>query len=216
MLCKICTQETKVMGKKNQCFIYHCSNCDFYFSDASTPPEDYDERIWEGTDKGWRKRNTEKDFERHLTMAQIYNPQISRALDFGCGFGLFVNWLRRQSINAYGCDSFPEIRKEGNFSKDYTKWNNIYDAIFMVEVLEHLKEPLQTLAKFQAHSHKRTVLYIQTQILNPKEDLFPWWYCDPPVHCNYFTPQAIKEILKLSGWKTLYQKNPTTIAQRGK
>ncbi len=203
-------------GEKKGCNIYHCSNCDFYFSGVSAPPEYYNEKYWKGVDSNWRQRNTEKVFERHLIRVQIYNPQINRVLDFGCGFGLFVDWLRRQSINAYGCDNFYGIRKEGNFSKDYTKWNSTYDAIFVIETLEHLKEPLQTLAKFQAHSHKRTILYIQTQLFNPKEDLFSWWYFDPPRHSNYFTPQAIKQLLNLSGWEMLKGKNTITIAQRKK
>ena len=76
----------------------------------------------------------------------------SNILDYGCGSGDFVRYLRAKSIMAYGYD--PNIKfniSDSAFLTNNPTWvKNKYDIIFLWHVLEHTHNPfilLQSLKK---------------------------------------------------------------------
>ncbi len=56
-------------------------------------------------------------------------------LDYGCGSGLYVNFLRERGIEAFGYDAFvPEFSDEATLQQTY-------DAVVSYDVIEHADEP---------------------------------------------------------------------------
>ena len=213
MNCKICGREVNVTTEKNHCKILQCPACNFFFSEDHATPEYYDEKYWNEHDAGWKDRQKESNLKIHLNGILHYNPKAKKLLDFGCGFGDFTEYLRKKGYNAYGCDTFPGLPEKEYLSYDYIPWLHLYDAITMIEVLEHLSDPLQALKDLRGAIQKKGTLHIQTQIWNENKNIVEWWYCDPPNHCNYFTAQAMERILTLSGWEIKYIRSPNTVAK---
>lgn len=213
MNCKICGREVDKTTEKKGHDIFFCPACNFFFSSDHTTPEYYDKKYWDEHDTGWKDRQKESNLKIHLNSILHYNPRAKKILDFGCGFGDFVEYLRKQNYNAYGCDPFPGLPKKEYFAADYIPWLHLYDAITMIEVLEHLPDPLQTLKDLAEATQKKGIITIQTWIWNEDKTIEKWWYTDPPNHCNYFTTQAMERILTISGWEVKYMRNPNTVAK---
>lgn len=212
--CKICGREVNKTTEKNGHDVFHCPACNFFFSNAHATPEYYTQKYWNIEDAGWKERNTESNFKIHLDSILHYNPGAKKILDFGCGYGKFTAYLREKGYDAYGSDPFPDLPKSDYLAPDYAPWLHLYDAITMIEVLEHLPNPLETLEDLKGAIQKKGTLHIQTQIWDEDQTIEKWWYCSPPNHCNYFTAQAMERILTLSGWEVKYIKNPNTVAKR--
>jgi cyclopropane fatty-acyl-phospholipid synthase-like methyltransferase len=211
--CKICSREVDVTTEKNHCKILQCTACNFFFSDAHTTPEYYDKKYWNEHDAGWKERNKKSNLQVQLGNILHHNPKAKKILDFGCGYGNFTTYLREKGYDAYGCNPFPALPKKDYLAPDYTPWLHLYDAITMIEVLEHLTDPLNILKDLREATQKKGTLHIQTQIWNEDQTIEKWWYCDPPNHCNYFTTQSMERILTLSGWKVKYMSNLNIVAE---
>lgn len=76
-------------------------------------------------------------------------------LDFGCGHGMFVNFLLENGIVAEGYDKFnPEYHREGVENK--------YDVVTLVEVVEHLAQPFEEIQDIFMSLKPNGILYVET------------------------------------------------------
>ncbi len=97
-------------------------------------------------------RNTPELMDRRLQFVQQYiNPKT--AWDFGCGNSELGRYLRQVSIQTWEYDK--------HHSRPFYTYPNV-DAIFMVEVIEHLYDPHQTLRMLWGHLNPDGVIYIET------------------------------------------------------
>jgi len=76
-------------------------------------------------------RNTLENPVRLERVKQLL-PEGGNLLDFGCGNGMLVQFLRENGINAYGYDKFNPM---------YSELLSGFDMVTMIEVIEHLHEP---------------------------------------------------------------------------
>lgn len=69
-------------------------------------------------------------------------------LDYGCGTGLFVNYLKEQKfVNSYGYD--PYSAKE-NFGDSRVLKNKPFDYILLQDVIEHVEDPNTLLSELNS------------------------------------------------------------------
>jgi len=83
-----------------------------------------------------------------------------------------------------------------------------YDVVLLISVLEHLRNPFQTLNNIKSQLLKKNGLLVvdvpnefndfQT-IANSEYGLNEWWIC-PPAHINYFSATTLKNLLKKCGY----------------
>lgn len=150
------------------------------------------------------------NFIRYYTvyrwMSQFLHKKGS-ILDFGCGKGEFVSYLRKRGQEAYGVD--PEIKPMSFlFASLACLEENIhkpFEAIILNFSLEHFDNPLSTLKKLctlltpdglffirvpnSTNTFKNKLLYsFQLKILS---------------HRSFFTPKSIAELLNNSGFRVL-------------
>lgn len=189
MKCIICRGNTREVGEKDNEMIYECHDCFLVFVDNDKLNDD----LVGGENE--EDRNSE----------QLNNGRISRLnspnsiLDFGCGHGKFVDFCKAKGIEADGVDLDTELRLE-----DLTKE---YDAITIIEVIEHLSDPLAILGKLRDHLKPGGVIYIEgsftdTTILYGEEDfdLLGWWYLRPSIgHITLFNQKSMEKLTEMLG-----------------
>ncbi len=86
----------------------------------------------------------------NLTSYVDKKPEVTKVLDFGCGSGILVDELAKQGYQAYGLDASEEAIKFGALqgisnlevidSHEIQHPDDTFDAVFALDVLEHLED----------------------------------------------------------------------------
>lgn len=106
---------------------------------------------------GYWKNNIGKIQERHKIAYKFIDKNTKRLLDIGCGDGTFLSYVKSKNsyIGLYGADiSHEAIQKAKDkgfdvFVMDFDndKLNSEYEAITLLDVLEHTLNPENVLSK---------------------------------------------------------------------
>ncbi len=153
--CPICDGEVSYATTRQSCRYFQCSVCEFLFHrpELGRDPKagfgtSYDEHYWEDERVEARRREREDCFLRALELVYLSSIKVENMLDFGCGLGLTVELLRTNlGINCVGIDPFGEfnetehLRKLGIKEVESLYPPAYFDAIFAIEVFEHLEDP---------------------------------------------------------------------------
>ena len=98
-------------------------------------------------------RNEIENPERLKRIKQLH-PKPS-VLDYGCGSGMFVEFLNANGVHAVGYDKFSDKHNAEPLF-------NEYDIVVMVEVIEHLSSPFSELDHVYSKLKKGGKVYIET------------------------------------------------------
>lgn len=165
----------------------------------------YDEVYWEKEYEEAVRRENEDCCLRALELIFLSKISVKKILDFGCGLGITVNWLRSQfGIEAFGIDKYgkfepgPHLLKEDILITDTLKRDD-FDAIMSIEVIEHLPQQLIIPIFEQLRDLLKPggLLLINTGTLEfTKEYPDNKGYIDPSVrgHISIFSRQTFKEL----------------------
>lgn len=151
-----------------------------------------------------------------------------RILDVGCGAGALGAQIRaRQTAELHGIELNEKVAQESRCHFDYV-WqgavesvlpeleNQSYDCIIIADVLEHLVDPLNTLAKLKAKltNHGKLIASIPNiQNWEVISDLLQgrWEYRNEGIldktHLRFFTQKSIREMFWSSGFRILKLSN---------
>lgn len=140
-------------------------------------------------------RNFTGELANHITRINQY-IDFRNILDYGCGNGEFVKYLKHRGYNAYGYDPYVPGYQE--------KPSQSFDVISSIESMEHfgchIKEEFDYIA-----SHCK-LLYMVTGIYRGERR---WHYALPQFgHCSIISEDTIRYL------KTLY-KDITIIVRSG-
>jgi hypothetical protein len=118
-------------------------------------------------------------------------------LDFGGGYGLLTRLVRDRGIDMRHHDPFATNLFAHGLEGDPA---GEFGAVTMIEVLEHLTNPLDVLADLATRSE----LIIASTVLVPPglTDLGGWWYLLPDLgqHITFYTPASLREIADRIGF----------------
>ncbi|MGD8752929.1 MAG: class I SAM-dependent methyltransferase [Anaerolineales bacterium] len=136
-------------------------------------------------------------------------------LDYGCGDGLFLEIARQASIDAVGIevsDSLIEAvsKKLGEDAIFDGRSDEIpkesFDVVTIINVLEHLREPRQTLEKAFSALRPGGILLVHV----PNWGGWPariygakWHQIAPHVHLHYYTSRTLGEMIRKSGGRPI-------------
>lgn len=113
-----------------------------------------------------------------------------------------VEYAQKAGINARQAG----IESESSYMSDKRQ-----DIVMLINVLEHLRLPFDTLTNIKDHLISDDgVLIIDVPneyntfqtIANSEYDLNEWWV-SPPKHINYFTPSSLKNLLEKAGFEVV-------------
>ena len=199
-----------------------CEKCGFYHLDPY-PPADYLIEFYQKYEMPTPQANL-AETARLLAKNLRFDAKI---LDMGCGDGSFLKEMHLLGYNNLtGFDQCPglERAKKTGFGNFYSSniWAFLdeaefdseqdFDAYVMVNVLEHVTDPIVMLNRFHKIMKSGALLCItvpndfsklQKAFLKVKGHL-PWFVCLPD-HVNYFDFNTLKIVLESNGFNVIDQ-----------
>jgi SAM-dependent methyltransferase len=139
-----------------------------------------------------------------------YRPELDgvRWLDYGSGAGGLVRFLRGRNIEAYGFDvgGFADQARargvQNLTSFELTDLRNSFDVISLIEVLEHIHDPVPFLQSVGQLLRPGGLLFLTTGNADPHRHSFAsWGYVIPEVHISYFSPGSLSQALHRAGFQ---------------
>jgi len=228
-LCNFCKSNSyKLYEKKIEDFkiyIYRCENCGLMFQYPFPSPEDlkkmYDKEYY-GGNKVCSYEDERKSFKYNSYVWKARLNKIKsylktdkpKILDIGCSFGGFLSFSKLMGFDPYGVEISDYSREyaqnelgkgrvfkniNGNFEK------NFFDVITMIEVIEHLDNPLFFLNTCYDILKKDSVLVIQTADMNglqARKAGIDYHYFIP-YHLHFFPSKTLVNKLKEIGFKKI-------------
>lgn len=139
------------------------------------------------------ERNTaELNTTRLQRIKDITGTSTPYVLDYGCGNGQMLYFLRNKGIKANGYDPYnPEF--------NYL-YNVKYDCVTMIEVAEHFSYPFPELSGVHLLLKEGGKVMIETSFADwlTKDD----FYIDPRVgHCTIWSHAGLDHFMQLAGFK---------------
>ena len=138
------------------------------------------------------------------------NPKSIKVIDYGCGNGLFIDFLKKKGISGIGIEVDESstqklINKKIKFFKNLesTK-SNSYDLCVMFDVLEHLTSPIKDLIKIRDKLKKNGKIIIYTpnihslafELMGPDQNqVYPFQ------HTLFFTKKSLSFLAKKTKFK---------------
>jgi SAM-dependent methyltransferase len=134
-----------------------------------------------------------------------------RWLDYGSGNGALVRYLRLQNIDAVGFDEgglFSLARAKGIPILTEAELEHEVgrcSVITMIEVIEHLPDPMPVLRNLRRFLKPGGLLFLTTGNSAPHGQRFlDWPYVLPDVHVSYFDPHNMQIALTASGFASTF------------
>jgi SAM-dependent methyltransferase len=224
--CRVCGSPTVEAGEKMgriHTRLFHlrrCPTCGYAFvSDPDTADGIYDEAYYRGSGADplldyvfelERPDATVRRFEwagieRVVRSSRELTPQ-TRWLDYGCGNGGLVRWLREQSrVQSVGFEEgwiADTARSHGIpiLTSDELERAGPFDVITALEVMEHVYDPkavVERIARLLAPGG--LFLYTTGNATRHASRLPQWGYVVPEIHVSFFEPRTMERLLTDAG-----------------
>lgn len=243
-VCRACGSPDLVLrGKKSGEFIrtefafHRCRACellfvepfsgfaiynDAYYRGAGPDPfVDYETeyRDYRRTDRALEFADLARLAEAHLA-ASPASPAPSPAplawLDFGCGAGGFLKFLRERAtfagrpltLTGHDVGSYAELLRSTDgfrildFAAITREPSAQFDVISLIEVIEHLPEPAATIALVSRLLKPGGLLLLTTGNLDSpvaRRHGIHYRYCAPEIHVSLFNPRCLARLYAAHG-----------------
>lgn len=197
--------------------VVRCSGCKHVYVSPRIADADlnalYDEGYYrgEGFDKNvdyaaapteWTLRENDDII---ATVSEALSRPIAGArwLDVGCGMGQLVEAARAAGAGAVGFDeSAVAVRACATRGlpvldlKDIHDSTGTFDVVSAIQVIEHVADPIGFVKFLSSLVRVGGIIYIHTENWNVVRHLPGTGYVMPEGHIQYFTPQAMRMLLK--------------------
>lgn len=159
----------------------------------------------------------------HISRKKTDEERI-RVLDVGCGPGIYLNFFKENSFEAYGIDLSPsacKLTKQTKASVTHLPFkNNCFDVVVLVHVIEHLAQ--KEVKNFLSEAHRVLKLSGKLFVMTPNiwsigRLIFGSRWFEDPTHINLFAPNTLKKSLERNGFTgiTFRHKIPPIIPHKG-
>ena len=208
--------------------VVKCASCGLIFQSPRFSDEAISEFYSEGYYTGKSSYTYVDERENFKGSSYVWNKRIKkissflglavnkgkRFLDIGCSFGGFLSCAEDAGFDVYGLDisSFAasyardKLNLKNVICADFTKGlyeENFFDVITMIEVIEHVKDPMQTIKEAYKILKPGGLFLLQTANMDgyqAKKEGADYHYFLPG-HLYYFSAKTLKSYLKKCGFK---------------
>jgi SAM-dependent methyltransferase len=225
--------------------IAECNNCGFWFVNPQPTTEELRE-FYAAYDDGEQWRNLEERFNRGIRKRILRMKQSGSVLDIGCGSGNFLRCMQEKGFSNFGVEPSGSGSDYGREThgvdiyhgtiEDYLAANSArrFDVVTLLNVLEHLTDPVQILLKLEQVLAPDGVLAIvvpdarfhntvgRLRRLARLSD--PYWIDQPkgalsgfklPDHLCSFQPNTITLLLQRCGFRVVKIENAPVVLNPG-
>lgn len=194
-ICPICSNAAPFRLKKENTDYSQCESCRTLFSD----PLSQDGLVGGQHEEGRALQNHIR-LDRIKTMTEGMKKEDIRILDFGCGHGLLVNYLKEQGYNVTGYDAYNE-----EYSRLPEK--NKYHLCLCIEVIEHTSTPFIELDVMNRSLVEGGLCYLETGFVDiadqDKIELDEYLYVSPQAgHATVFSHHSLDYLMLLKGFRS--------------
>lgn len=213
MNCKICgSNHNDFLFNAKNCKLYKCANCNFVF--VNPLPSDKEINLIyksEYFDKGKYIEDyaTLMEYKRRKSLIENITKNPINILDYGCASGDFVNYISA-NFGIYGIDYSDDAIKlaKNKYSKisnrffyfdEFDSIDLIFDVIVLWDVIEHVKDPLNTINMLKKKLTNNGVIILSTPNIGAgvsKIMRSKWAFMTPPEHLCFFEKKSINELIK--------------------
>jgi len=207
--CNICETDGKVLGVKLGVRAVRCPRCGFIWKDTRSLPVDYNKTWRYGSSESFDIRNMDSVFDYRLQKISNFSScEVKKLMDFGCGQGKFVKYLRAKGYDAFGCDSGDNIPDDQFFFQQNISHVNEYnfDAIVTIETFEHIQDIKPVVTELVKRIRKDGLLYVETQFTH-LDSILGWGYFDLANHIAFYSPKSMRVLLDNAGMDLIYFDN---------
>lgn len=223
-ICPVCGNRGCLAGVKRGYDHYVCASCKslFVWPVPSTYLDTYQGSYFSGAAGGHGYVDYDRDklpmsgtFLTYLDLLARHGCKTGRLLDIGAATGFFLNLARGRGYETMGVEPggqavaqarSKELNVVHGTLSDLKEAPESFDAVTMLDVLEHLPEPRATLGAAHRLLKPGGLLAINTpdqgsalaKVLGMK-----WHLVTPPEHLCLFTAAALKSALRQSGFEVL-------------
>lgn len=206
--------------------IYSCSKCCTHFIDPGAIDESIYERIYSSKNHFGYDRYADYidiakseadpvsvlakiDSVYYAVDQYIKQNKVDKILEVGCGYGYLTHGLRKRGFVVTGTDISENAIKNAKqlFGGEFTavsaeKLNSIsdekFDLIIALEVIEHVKSPVEFVASLKNLLNKNGAILLTTPNKDFSKRAKIWRTAHPPVHMNWLSFNSFKVISKLN------------------
>jgi SAM-dependent methyltransferase len=152
---------------------------------------------------------------KRVRRVQTFFARPGNALDIGCGQGTFLRLLQEEGWECRGTELTEESAARASrrgFSVSVGEFDpaafpaHSFDLISLWHVLEHLRNPRQTLGSLPGLLKGGGIVAISTpnmDSLQAEVGKEKWFHLDPPRHLYLFSPHTLGRIMDSLGFRLL-------------
>ena len=239
--CRICgSPDLALRGRKRGEFIhreyefYQCRQCELLFVEPFSGFEIYNDAYYRGAGpdpfvdyeteyRDYRRTDRAIEFADLARLAERHLASVSPApgtplawLDFGCGAGGFLKFLRERGsfigrtleLTGHDVGSYAELLETADgfrildFEEITRETSGRFDVISMIEVIEHLPDPDTTMALVSRLLKPGGLLLLTTGNLDSpvaRRHGIYYRYCAPEIHVSLFNPRCLVRLYRAHG-----------------
>jgi SAM-dependent methyltransferase len=193
-------------------FVYaQCLRCGIIILTNQPISEDLG-KIYPKDYSGWKSRNKIMGHLRSRNFQRLYkdmkkHSQARYVLDYGCGNGEFLKSLDKENLNLVGFDftldqaeqSDQRINYVDNFEKVLSM--DKFDHIYLLQVIEHLPDPVETMRELSSRLTNNGIIIIQTPVREGWDykivdtELWGGWHA--PRHFHIWSQGHIEQLAQI-------------------
>jgi SAM-dependent methyltransferase len=236
--CRCCgSTNVTLRGRKRGTFLprefefYACADCGFMSVEPFSGFEIYNDAYYRGAGpdpyvdyeteyRDWRRTDRGLEFEDLARIAAVHvastsSPAEAAAplawLDFGCGAGGFLKFLRERGtlagrpleLSGHDVGSYADLLRDRDGFRilDLAALGREpdarYDIISLIEVIEHLPSPIEPLQLVARLLKPGGLLLLTTGNLESpvaRREGLNYRYCAPEIHVSLFNPRALQRL----------------------
>ncbi|MBI3366788.1 class I SAM-dependent methyltransferase [Candidatus Roizmanbacteria bacterium] len=211
MICQVCSKKNIQKIKTIQGVdIFECKNCYLAFLDQRKtlkfdPQNEYNLEKYKENEAKLRRQ-----FEKITDKIYRYKKR-GKVLDIGAGYGLLSSILLKKGYEIEIIEPISESyylrgkkikHYRGTVEKFLSRNKTKYNIILLIDLIEHLKNPLVVLKKLRMFLNRDGIIVIQTP--NYKSLMaricinWSWWMVSD--HKFFFSPRSIRLLVQKAGF----------------
>jgi SAM-dependent methyltransferase len=199
--------------------IVRCRDCGFVYTSPRPAAETLQRGYGDCVDEDYIQQSSSRSINAHLSLSTIKRfVRKGRLLELGCAVGYFLNAARADfevegvEPSAWACRIARErfrLEVSAESIEGASRPPGVFDVVAMIDVIEHLADPVGALRRAAQWLRPGGVLYLVTPDIRSLSALLMgrYWWGLRPAHLQYFDRASLRRALGQAGLEPVWEKS---------